>query len=86
MLNKFSEKLKNYSQESRIKGCGVGPWLVLVSHCFRENVVATYKIGSFLCSLDSLLQKTIIVFFFKIKFQNGGHLKEGLFLTYFSHF
>ena len=40
-----------------IKGCGMGPWLVLVSPCFRENVVATYKIGSFLCSLDNLLQK-----------------------------
>ena len=30
-----------------IKGCGMGPWLVLVSPCFRENVVATCKIGSF---------------------------------------
>ena len=39
------------------KGCGMGPWLVLVSPCFRENVVATCKIGSFLCSLDNLLQK-----------------------------
>ena len=33
-----------------VKGCGMGPWLVLVSPCFRENVVATCKIGSFLCS------------------------------------
>ena len=47
-----------------IKGCGMGPWLVLVSPCFRENVVATYKIGSFLCSLDNLLQKNLIVLFF----------------------
>ena len=39
------------------KGCGMGPWLVLVSLCFRENVVATCKIGSFLCSLDNLLRK-----------------------------
>ena len=37
------------------KGCGMGPWLVLVSPCFRGNVVATCKIGSFLCSLDNLL-------------------------------
>ena len=29
------------------KGCRIGPWLVLVSPCFRENVVATCKIGSF---------------------------------------
>ena len=53
---------------------------------FRENVVATCKIGSFLCSLDNLLQKNVIVLFIGIKFQNGAHLKKGLFLTYFSHF
>ena len=69
-----------------LKGCGMGPWLVLVSPCFRENVVATCKIGSFLCSLDNLLQKNVVVVFFLIKFQNGAHLKKGLFLTYFSHF
>ena len=46
------------------KGCGMGPWLILVSPCFRENEVATCKIGSFLCSLDNLLQKNVIVFFF----------------------
>ena len=42
----------------------MGPWLVLVSPCFRENVVATCKIESFLCSLDNLLQKNVIVLFF----------------------
>ena len=42
----------------------MGPWLVLVSPCFRENVVATCKIGSFSYSLDNLLQKNVIVFFF----------------------
>ena len=42
----------------------MGPWLVLVSPCFRENVVAPCKIGSFLCSLDNLLQKNVIVLFF----------------------
>ena len=41
----------------------MGPWLVLVSPCFRENFVATCKIGSFLCSLDNLLQKNVIVLF-----------------------
>ena len=30
----------------------MGPLLVLASPCFRENVVVTCKIGSFLCSLD----------------------------------
>ena len=39
------------------------------SPCFRENVVVTCKIGSFcvcvcVCSLDNLLKKNIIVFFF----------------------
>ena len=47
-----------------LKGCGMDLWLVLVSPCFRENVVATCKIGSFLCSLDNLLQKNVIVPFF----------------------
>ena len=69
-----------------LKGCGMGPCLVLVSPCFRENVVATCKIGYFLCSLDNLLQKNVIVLFLEIQFQNGAHLKKGLFLTYFSHF
>ena len=49
---------------NEVKGCGMGPWLVLVFPCFRENAVATCKIGSFLCSLDNLLQKNIIVLFF----------------------
>ena len=52
------------SEDLCIKGCGMGPWLVLVSLCLRENVVATCKIGSFLCSLDNLLQKNVIVLFF----------------------
>ena len=47
-----------------LKGCGMGTLLVLVSPCIRENVVVTCKIGSFLCSLDNLLQKNVIVFFF----------------------
>ena len=47
-----------------LKGCGMGPWLVLVSPCFRENTVATCKIGSFLCSLDNLPQKNVIVLVF----------------------
>ena len=41
----------------------MGPLLVPVSLCFRENVVVTCKIGSFLCSLDNLLQKNVIAFF-----------------------
>ena len=63
-----------------LKGCGMGPWLVLV---LGQNVVATCKIGSFLCSLDNLLQKNVIVLFFGNQFQNGAHFKKGFFLTYF---
>ena len=48
------DKAPNVTKDSRssggdvlIKGCGMGPWLVLVCPCFRENIVATCKIGSF---------------------------------------
>ena len=57
----------------------MGPWLVLLSPSFRENVVATCKIGSFLCSLDNLLQKNLIVFCFGNQiskwrsFEKGGY-------------
>ena len=66
----------------------MGPLLVLVSPCFRENVVVTCKIGSFLCSLDNLLQKNVIVFFFwnQISKWRSFEQKKGLSLTYFSHF
>ena len=36
----------------------MGTLFVLVSPCFKENVVVTCKIGSFLSSLDNLLKKT----------------------------
>ena len=73
-----------------IKECGIGTLFVLVSPCFMENVVVTCKIGSFLCSLDNLLQKNVnVFFFFEIKFQNGTHLKKraifDLLFTFFSH-
>ena len=37
------------------------PLLVRVSPCFRENVVVTCKIRSFLCNLNNLLEKNVIV-------------------------
>ena len=54
----------------------MGPWLVLVSPCFRDNVVVTCKIGSFLCSLDNLLQKNLIVFFFGNQIISKWHSLE----------
>ena len=71
----------------RFKGCGMGPWLVLVSPCFRENVVTTCKIGSFLCSLDNLLQKKRnCSLFWKSNFKMALIWKKWLFLTNFSYF
>ena len=76
-------------QEYTLKGCGMGPWLVLVSPCFRENVVATCKIGSFLCRLDNLLQKNVIIFFFGYQISKWRSFEKraifDLFFTFFSH-
>ena len=67
----------------------MGPRLVLVSPCFRENVVATYKIGSFLCSLDNLLQKNVIVLFFWNQISKWRSFKKGaifyLLFTFSTH-
>ena len=71
-----------------LKGCGMGPLLVLVSPCFRENVVVTCKIESFLCSLDSFLQKNIIVFFFGNQILKWHKKKRAIFdllFTFFSY-
>ena len=72
------------------KGCGMGPRLVLVSPCFRENVVATCKIGSLLCSLDNLfLEKRNCFLFWKSNFKMALIWKKrGIFdllFTFFSH-
>ena len=75
--------------QKMIKGCGMGPWLVLVFPCFRENVVATCKIGSFLCSLDHLLQKNVIVLFFGNQISKWRSFEKraifDLLFTFFSH-
>ena len=63
----------------------MGPLLDLVCPCFREHEIVTCKIMSFLSSADNFLLKNVIILFLEIKFQNGAHLKKGLFLTYFSH-
>ena len=67
----------------------MGPWLVLDSSCFRENVVATCKIGSFLCSLNNLLQKNVIVLFFGNQITKWRSFEKrvifDLLFTFFSH-
>ena len=85
----FSLKLWEvlYRDNMYFKGGEMGQLLVLVSPCFRENVVVHAKLGHFLCSLDNLLQKNVIRFFFwKSGFKMALVWKKGLFLTYFSHF
>ena len=56
---------------------------------FRETVVVTCKIGSFLCSLDNLLQKNIIVFFFENQISKWRSFENrtifDLLFTFFSH-
>ena len=49
----------------------MGPLLVLVSTCFRENVVVTCKIGSFLCSLDNNSEKRNCFLFWKSNFKKA---------------
>ena len=67
----------------------MGPLLVLVSPCFGENVVITCKIGSFLCSIDNLLQKNVIVFFFENQISKWRSFEKraifGLLFTFFSY-
>ena len=63
------------------------PRLDPVSPCFKENVVATCKIESFLCSLDNLLQKNVIVFLFGNQISKWRSFeKRAIFDLYFSHF
>ena len=89
-LSGIGKSHKICSHSLLLKGCGMGPWLVLVSPCFRENVVATCKIGSFLCSLNSLLQKNVIVLFFGNQISKWRSFEKRaifdlLFTFFFSH-
>ena len=72
-----------------LKGCGMGTWLVHVSPCFRENIVATCKSGSFLCSLDNLLQKNVLVLSFGNQISKWCSFDKraifDLLFTFFSH-
>ena len=77
------------STDGVFKGCGMGILFVVVSPCFRENVVVTCKIGSFLCSFDNLLQKHIIVFFLGNQISKWRSFEKraifDLLFTFFSH-
>ena len=64
----------------------MGPWLVLVSPCFRENVVASCKSVFFLYSLDNLLQKNAIVFFFGNQISKWRSFEKGAIFDLLFHF
>ena len=80
---------KDFMIQTLLKGCGMGPWLVLISPCFRKNVVTTCKIESFLCSLDYLLQKNVIVLVFGNQISKWCSFEKraifDLLFTVFSH-
>ena len=67
----------------------MGTLFVLVSPCFRGNVVVTCKNRSFLCSWDNLLQKNVIIFFFGNQISKWrSFAKRAIFdllFTFFSH-
>ena len=90
ILRRIKLHLECYARITlKLKGRGMGPWLVLVSPCFRENVVVTCKSGSFLCSLDDLLQKNVIVLFFGNQISKWRSFEKraifDLLFTFFSH-
>ena len=87
--NRYSGIHFLFSTSQYIKGCGMGTLFILVSPCFRENVVVTCKIGSFFCSLDNLLQKNVIIFFFGNQILKWRSFEKraifDLLFTFFSH-
>ena len=89
MSHWFDLEGSQFPSTSSVVGCGMGPWLVLVSPCFRESVVATCKIWSFLCSLDNLLQKNVIVLFFGNQISKWRSFEKGaifdLLFRFFNH-
>ena len=67
----------------------MGTLFVLLSPCFKENVVVTCIIGCFLCILENLLQKNVIVFFFGNQISKWRSFEKraifDLLFTFFSH-
>ena len=71
-------------------GGDLGQLLDLVSTCFRENVVCHMQNWvHFLCSLDNLLQKNVIVFLFANQISKWRSFEKraifDLFSIFFSH-
>ena len=65
----------------------MGPLLVIVSPCFRENVIVTYKVVSFLCNLDNFSSEKCNCFlFWKSNFKMALIWKKGYFWPIFQFF
>ena len=60
--------------------------LFLLPLVLGKTVLSHAKLGLFLCSLDNLLQKNVIVFFFGNQIPKWRSFEKRAFLTYFSHF
>ena len=58
----LQQRCKRYRHHSG-KGIQMGPQLILVLPCFRENVNVICKTVSFLSSLDDFLWKNVNVFY-----------------------
>ena len=82
---KQSDKLKT----QYVQNTSRAQQIFLDSPCFRENVVATREIGSFLYSLYNLLQKTLLFSFFGNQISKWRSFEKraifDLLFTFFSH-
>ena len=85
----ISKCLKLYVPKRNSRGVEWVHGLFLYHLVLRGNWFATCKIGSFLCSLDNLLQKNVIVLFFGSQISKWRSFEEraifGLLFTFFSH-
>ena len=65
----------------------MGPLLALVCPFFQENVIVTFKIVSFSCSLNNFLLKNVIVFVFRIHILKWRPFeKRAIFDPFFQNF
>ena len=81
----FLLRMEDFAHSITLRGVEWVHWLFLFPPFCRENVVVTCKIGSFLCSLDNLLQKNVIVFFFGNQISKCAREKLQKFLQHISH-
>ena len=85
----YSATMRYYAITMHFKGCGMGPWLILVSPCLRGKCSCHMQIGSFLCNLDNLLQKNVIVVFFGNQISKWRSFEKNaifdLLFTFFSY-